>query len=214
MRAKVLDVLAETRLIAILRGNFGERLIDIASALIDGGVRMLEISTVSKNYAEGIRDIARLHGDRVIVGAGTVLNTEHLAKVIAAGASFIVSPDSNREVIEESRKQDCASFPGVFTPTEITAAIRYGADAVKVFPASALGTSFVRRVRGPLPDVKMIPTGGVNLENVDEWFQAGAYAVAMGSELVGTSDIHAFDANVLTARARKFALAARRPSHD
>jgi 2-dehydro-3-deoxyphosphogluconate aldolase/(4S)-4-hydroxy-2-oxoglutarate aldolase len=211
--AEVLDVLSNVRLIAILRGDFGDLLLEIANALIDGGICLLEVSTVSTNYADGIRDIVKLHGDRIAVGAGTVLNSVHLANVIDAGASFIVSPDSSKDVIEETRKRGCASFPGVFTPTEITSAIRYGADAVKVFPASALGVSFVRGVRGPLPDVKMIPTGGVNLDNIEEWLKAGAYAVAIGSELVSATDIRALDLKALSDKARQYSRAARRPAH-
>ena len=209
--AEVLSLLADVRLIAILRGDFGDRILDIVDALVDGGIRMLEVSTVSANYAGAIAAIVRQHGRQVAVGAGTVLNLDHLATVIDAGASFIVSPDGNKDVIEETRKGGCASFPGVFTPTEITTAIRYGADAVKLFPAATLGPGFVRGVRGPLPDLKMIPTGGVNLHNIEEWFRAGAHAVAIGSELVNAANVD--DLKALSDKARQYSQAAMRRAH-
>jgi 2-dehydro-3-deoxyphosphogluconate aldolase/(4S)-4-hydroxy-2-oxoglutarate aldolase len=209
----VLSLLADARLIAILRGDFGDRLLDIVNALVDGGIRLLEISTVSTHYAEAIGEIVKVHGGRLAVGAGTVLNLVHLETVVDAGASFIVSPDLNKEVVEETRRQGCASFPGAFTPTEITSAIRYGADAVKLFPASALSPAFVRGLRGPLPDLKMIPTGGVNLDNIEEWFGAGAYAVAIGSELVNAAEAGAIDLKALSYKARQYSQAAMRQTH-
>lgn len=209
-RKQVVELLQQSGLIAILRGNFDGKEVEIAHALIEGGIRLMEVSIVSANYKKVIERIATAFGDQIAIGAGTVLNLEQLAEVTGCGASFIVSPDSNDRVIEKTREFDCASFPGAFTPSEIVRARASGADAVKLFPASALGTGFVRALRGPLPDIKLIPTGGVHLHNLAEWFDAGAWAVAIGSELVDAKTIEAGDWNLLAGRARSFVRGAER----
>ncbi len=207
-REQVIETLQQARLIAILRGKFDSNELEIANALVEGGVRLMEVSTISADYKQVIRRLSEAFGHRVAVGAGTVLNLRQLAEVTDAGASFIVSPNSDHEVIKETRRLGCASFPGAFTPTEILRAVESGADAVKLFPAASLGPSFVRGVRGPLPDVKLIPTGGVTQSNIAEWFNAGAWAVAVGSELVDTKTIQSTGYDALALCARSFTQAA------
>jgi Entner-Doudoroff aldolase len=200
----VMQTLGQSRLIAILRGDFEGKELDIAGALIEGGFRAMEVSIVSKEYKTVIARIAQSFGSRISLGAGTVLTVEQLNEVADAGATFIVSPDSNDAVIAATRKLGCASFPGAFTPTEIVSAFHAGADAVKLFPASTLGPGFVRAVRAAMPGIKLIPTGGVALNNVEHWFGAGAWAVAIGSELVDASTVRSADWGHLAERARSF----------
>jgi 2-dehydro-3-deoxyphosphogluconate aldolase/(4S)-4-hydroxy-2-oxoglutarate aldolase len=201
---RVMQTLQESRLIAILRGDFAGKEIDIAGALVEGGVRVMEVSIVSKDYKNVIARIAQNFGSRVSIGAGTVLTIEQLNEVTGSGATFVVSPDCNDAVVAETRRLGCASFPGAFTPTEIVRALNSGADAVKLFPASSLGPDFVRGVRGPLPAIKLIPTGGVNLDNIGRWFGAGAWAVAIGSELVDAGTVRSADWDHLAQRARSY----------
>jgi 2-dehydro-3-deoxyphosphogluconate aldolase / (4S)-4-hydroxy-2-oxoglutarate aldolase len=209
----VVQTLQESRLIAILRGDFEGKELDIAGALVEGGVGAMEVSIVSKDYKNVITRIAQNFGSRILVGAGTVLTVEQLNEVASSGATFVVSPDSNDAVIAATRRLGCASFPGAFTPTEIVKAFNSGAHAVKLFPASSLGPNFVRGIRGPLPAMKLIPTGGVGLDNIEAWFGAGAWAVAIGSELVDAQTVRSADWNLLAQRARSFTKAVSGAAH-
>jgi len=183
-RETSLALLQQYRLIAILRGDFQNEALSIAHELFEAGIRLLEFSTVSPAWAENIRVIAQSFGDRLAVGAGTVLYVDHVRQATDAGAAFVVSPNTNPAVITATHNFDMASFPGALTPTEILSAIDAGADAVKLFPAAAFGPSYVRALRGPFPSLRLIPTGGVHAGNLREYFQNGAWAVAIGSELV------------------------------
>jgi Entner-Doudoroff aldolase len=210
-REAVLSTLEETRLIAILRGDFQNREVEIAENLLAGGVTVIEVSTVSADYRSCIARIAKTFAGRLHIGAGTVLTGEHVKEVADAGATFIVSPNLRADVVSESRKLNLVSFPGAYTPTEVLQAVDEGADAVKLFPANGLGPGYVRALRGPLPSVRLIPTGGINAENIQPYLNAGAWAVAAGSELVSASEADAADWEQLRKRAAEFAKAARRP---
>ncbi len=209
----VAQVLEDSKLIAILRGDFEGKELDIAGALIEGGCRAMEVSIVSKDYKGVIARIARAFGRSICLGAGTVLTVEQLNEVTDAGATFIVSPNSNDAVIGATRKLGCASFPGAFTPTEIVHALDAGANAVKLFPASSLGPGFIRAIRAALPDIKLIPTGGVGLINIESWLDAGAWAVAIGSELVDAGTVRSANWRLLAERTRAFANAASGAGH-
>jgi Entner-Doudoroff aldolase len=186
-RTTVLDLLERRRLLAIFRGDFRDKAVDLAGVLYEAGLRVVEVTTVSPGWAKHISAVVDAFGD-MAVGAGTVLTAEQVQQAADAGASFIVSPDTNGNVIAATRALGLASFPGALTPTEILRAVELGADAVKLFPASALGPSYLRALRGPLPSLRFIPTGGVHSGNIREYLERGAWAVAVGSELVRSNE--------------------------
>ncbi len=173
------------RVIAILRGDFGGREHEMVAAMIDGGLTAVEITLNSPDALIKIAKLAALFGSRCAVGAGTVLSQNEVNQVADAGGAFIVSPNCDPRVIAATKHRRLVSFPGAFTPTEIVAAMDAGADAVKVFPATTLGPSYIKAVRAPLPYARLVPTGGVTPELAREYLQAGAWAVGVGSELLG-----------------------------
>lgn len=184
-RDVVIEAIARGRIIAILRGEFGGREVEIAGILLEAGVTAIEVTLNSPGAIRSIKSLADGFGSRMAVGAGTVLSREEVEKVNDAGARFIVSPNRDFRVIEATRRCNLVSIPGCFTPSEAIEAIGAGADAIKLFPASSLGPSFVRAMRGPLPDIRLVPTGGVTMTTTREYLEAGAWAVGVGSELVG-----------------------------
>jgi len=202
----VLNLVQKTRIIAIIRGDMAGRELEIAEALAEGGVSALEVSIVSPNYAAAISNIAKHLGSKIAVGAGTVLTTDQLREVADSGASFIVSPNFDPVVVAETRKLGLASFPGAYTATEVVAASRAGADAIKIFPAVSLGPNYIKALLGPLPDTRFVPTGGITIANAPAYIAAGAWALGIGSELVGSSDLK--DPSALAAKAKNFIAAA------
>jgi Entner-Doudoroff aldolase len=207
--SEVIAQIQATRVISILRGDLRGTALDIASALAEAGIRALEISIVSPEYARAIRSLADGFGSRLAIGAGTVLTDEECREVADCGASFIVSPNCDPRVIETTRRLGMASFPGAFTPTEIVVADRSGADAIKIFPANLVGPRALTLLSGPFPKMRFIPTGGITLENSLPYFAAGAWAVGVGSELVHASDCRNPDISALMERARGFLAASR-----
>ncbi len=173
------------RVIAILRGDFGGREHEMVAAMIDGGLTAVEVTLNSPDALIKIAKLAALFGGRCAVGAGTVLRPGEVNQVADAGGTFIVSPNCDPRVIAATKHRRLASFPGAFTPTEIVAAMEAGADAVKIFPATTLGPSYIKAVRAPLSNVRLVPTGGVTPEMARAYLQAGAWAVGVGSELLG-----------------------------
>ncbi|HXB34853.1 MAG TPA: bifunctional 4-hydroxy-2-oxoglutarate aldolase/2-dehydro-3-deoxy-phosphogluconate aldolase [Puia sp.] len=178
-----LDQILRYKIVAILRGCAPERVMDIVAALTDGGIRLLEITLNSPGALDLIRRVAGTMGDRLLVGAGTVLTAAEAELAIDAGAKFILSPSLDVDTIQVTKELGAVSVPGAFTATEILMAWRNGADIVKVFPAS-VGASYLRDLRGPLPQIRLMPTGGVNLNNIREFRAAGAVAYGIGSALV------------------------------
>lgn len=200
----ITESLITARAIAIIRGDHTPRIREIASALLDGGVRAIEVTMNSPGAVDAIRILADEYGDRLLVGAGTVIEIEQVEAVADVGARFIVSPDTYPPVIVAARERGLATAPGALTPTEIRTAVRAGADFVKLFPATLGGPDYLRQIRAPLHDVKFVPTGGINAQNVAEYLKAGAVAVGFGSALVKND----FDGSpeaiaALTARARE-----------
>lgn len=178
-----LEQIFEYRIVAILRGCAPGRVPAIAGALADGGIRLLEITLNSDGALDAIRAVTERLGGRVLVGAGTVLTAAEAESAIDAGAAFILSPSLDTDTIRMTRQLGAVSIPGAFTATEILAAHRAGADLVKVFPAS-VGAGYIRDIRGPLSGIPLMPTGGVNLENIRSFRAAGAAAYGIGSALV------------------------------
>lgn len=171
-------------LVAVVRAAEPTHLLNVIKALAEGGVSVAEVTLTVPDALDVIRAAKRDVGDRVLLGAGTVLDTETARAAILAGAEFIVSPTVNLDVIKLCRRYDKLVFPGAFTPTEILTAWEAGADVVKVFPADVLGPAFFKAMRGPLPQVRLMPTGGVDLNTAGEFLRAGACCLGVGSQLV------------------------------
>ncbi|MFN0121824.1 MAG: bifunctional 4-hydroxy-2-oxoglutarate aldolase/2-dehydro-3-deoxy-phosphogluconate aldolase [Blastocatellia bacterium] len=214
---QVVRTIEAGRIIAILRGDFGGQEQRIVETLCDAGISAVEVTLNSPHVFATIEMLARLADQtdgRLVIGAGTVLTREEARNAAAAGARFIVSPNRDAGVIAETRNLGMASFPGCFTPSEIVEAMQAGATAVKLFPAECLGVPFVRALRGPLPDIRVVPTGGVTPEKAAEYFAAGAWAAGVGSELTGRDRAELATAaglEKLRQRAAAFAAAARAP---
>jgi 2-dehydro-3-deoxyphosphogluconate aldolase/(4S)-4-hydroxy-2-oxoglutarate aldolase len=171
-------------IVAIVRSPDSQQLGDVAGALLDGGVSVMEVTFTVPNALDVIKSVRAALGDRVVLGAGTVLDTETARAAILAGAEFIVSPTLNLHVIRLCRRYDKLVFPGAFTPTEILTAWEAGADVVKVFPADVGGPGYLKAVKAPLPQVRLMPTGGVNLQTAAAFIQAGACCLGVGGQLV------------------------------
>jgi 2-dehydro-3-deoxyphosphogluconate aldolase/(4S)-4-hydroxy-2-oxoglutarate aldolase len=181
------ELLFEQRLVAILRARTPAPLVEVAMALVDGGVRCLEITLPSPGSLDAVRELTGKLGDEVAVGMGTVLSAAEVRQAADAGASFVVSPDHNPEVVAAADELGLGSLPGAFTPTEIVAAWRGRPSAVKVFPASVLGPEFFSAVRAPLPDIPLVATGGVDLVGAASFLRHGCAAVGVGGPLLGTA---------------------------
>lgn len=179
-----LERLLASGVIAVLRGRNAKGLTEVARALGNGGVRALEITLTTPGAVDGIAELSRAGGE-VIIGAGTVLDAAAARSVVDAGARFVVSPTVEPEVIRVCRDRNVPCIPGAFTPTEILGAWRAGAALVKLFPATAVGPGFLQDLLGPLPQLRIVPSGGITLERVSEWIRAGAAAVSVGGALVG-----------------------------
>lgn len=176
--------LCETGIVAVIRIQDDIEAVSICEALVDGGIVGVEITMSSGGATEAIYKVSKLLKGKAIIGAGTVLDPETARVAMLAGADFIVSPVLNRDIITLCNRYHKIVIPGAFTPTEILAAWEAGADVVKVFPATKLGPSFFKDIKGPLPQVKLTPTGGVDINNLAEYFRAGAAFVGVGSALV------------------------------
>lgn len=175
------------RVVAILRGCAPAHILPIVEALYAGGIRLLEITLNSRDALTAIKETAGKFGDQLVVGAGTVLTPDEAQSAFDAGAKFILSPSLDIPTIQRTKELGTVSIPGAFTATEILTAWRNGADMVKVFPAS-VGPNYFRDLRGPLPHIPLMPTGGVNLENIRQFQKAGAAAFGIGSALVTPTD--------------------------
>lgn len=200
-------LISESGVIAIVRFDRSEELVEVARAIRAGGVRAIEFTMTTPNALDIIAQAVGEFGDEVLLGAGTVLDAETARAAILAGAEFIVAPTLNPRVIEVAHRYSKTVIPGAFTPTEILTAWECGADFVKVFPAEFGGPAYIKAVRAPLPQVRLIPVGGVSLETVGDFIRAGCAAVAVGSHLVKKSAIAARNFNELTELARQFVAA-------
>jgi len=196
-------------IVAVIRIKDPAKLQAVVDAIFEGGIRALEVTMSVPRAIELIAGLAPTMPPGFLLGAGTVLDPATARRVIDAGAQFIVSPVFRRDVIEACHKGDVAVTPGCFTPTEILDAWEAGADIVKVFPATALGPGYIKDVRAPLPQVKLMPTGGVTLDNAGEWIAAGAVAVGVGSALTDAKAIEAGNFAVLRANAERIVASVR-----
>ncbi len=203
-RLATLDGLLRTGVVAVIRADSGEQLVNVCRALGAGGVSACEITMTTPGALEAIAQASRELDGAALVGAGSVLDAATARAAILAGARFIFSPVLNLEVIEMAHRYDCVAVPGALTPTEILAAWSAGADVVKVFPANHFGPQYFRDIHGPMPQVKLTPTGGVDLSTAAEWIKAGAVAVGVGSALVKKELIAGAKWDELSALAKKF----------
>jgi 2-dehydro-3-deoxyphosphogluconate aldolase / (4S)-4-hydroxy-2-oxoglutarate aldolase len=207
-REQVLQQIRKVGLVPVLRAPSAELAIAAAAAIEAGGVPVLEVTMTVPGALDVIRAVVKSSQGRVLVGAGTVLDPETARACMLAGAQFIVSPALNVKTIEVCRRYSVAVIPGALTPTEVVTAWEAGADVVKVFPCSAVGgAKYLTALKGPLPQVDLIPTGGVSLANVAEFFAAGAMALGVGGDLVDTSALANGKPEVVTENARKYVAA-------
>ena len=181
-----LEKILKHKIVAIIRGANPDEVLKIALALEKGGVQVLEVTLNSPNALDVIAMLSHEKGNEILVGAGTVLDAETATAAIKAGAKFIISPILNLEVIKATRDKGAVSIPGAYTATEIHTAFINGGEIIKVFPATA-GAAYLKDIRGPLPHIPLMPTGGVQLDNIAEFQKAGAVAFGIGSALVNTS---------------------------
>lgn len=202
-RARVVETLGSLGVVAVIRMRDARKLRAVVEALADGGVRAIEVTMTVPDAVSLIRDLAGGLPGGFLLGAGTVLDADTAARVIDAGATFVVSPVFRPAMIEACHARDAAAAPGCFSPTEILAAHDAGADVVKIFPATALGPTYIKDVRAPLPQLKLMPTGGVSLDNAGDWIRAGAVAVGVGSALLDAKAIEGGRMDVITANARR-----------
>ena len=175
--------LEEAGLVAVVRARSSEDAVRVSEALVDGGVRAIEVAFTTPGAAAAIATLAERLGGSAVVGAGTVTSRSDADDAIAAGAAFLVSPGLDADLVDHVRAAGCSIIPGVATPTEVMAARRHGLRALKLFPGSLGGPDYLRALRAPFPDVRFMPTGGVSPATVADWFAAGAFAVGVGERL-------------------------------
>ncbi len=200
-RAAVLSAFAQHRCSAILRTDDRDAVRPALEAAIAGGFKIVEVTMTTPDCLEHIAALAERHG--LIVGAGTVLDVDHAKEAMSAGARFLVSPVTDPQVISFCRQHELVSIPGTLTPTEMMTAHRAGADIVKLFPSPASGPDFLRAVRAPLPFLRVFPTNGVTEENVDAWFDAGAFGVGFVAALFDAADLRNRRFDAVQARAAR-----------
>lgn len=199
-RNDVLEKIIECGIVAVIRTDSAEDLIDVAKALKEGGVTSIEITMTIPSALEALPKVKKEVGNEVIMGVGTVLDPETARLAILGGAEFVVSPILNKEIINLCHRYDKIAIPGAYTPTEILTAWEEGADVVKLFPADTLGPKYIKAIHGPMPYVKISPTGGVSLENAGEFIKAGACFVGVGGNLVDKKVIAERKFEILTDR--------------
>lgn len=202
-----LDRVLSTRIIAVIRAASGERLVDVARALIAGGVDVLEITFTVPRAIEVLKRVADAVGGEALVGAGTVLDTETARAALLAGAEFIVSPNLNVDVIRLCRRYDKLVMPGAFTATEVLTAWEAGADIVKIFPSDSVGPPYLKALKGPFPHIRLMPTGGIDVGSAAAFLKAGACALGVGSTLVSKEAVDSGDMASITAKAQQFVAA-------
>ena len=204
------SLIKEEKLIVIVRGVEKDKLIPLAEAMAAGGIRLLEITydatgrVSDAETAERIRMLVSHFGDRLAVGAGTVLTEEQVALTAAAGGRFIISPDTCEAVIRKTKELGLLSMPGALTPSEITSAHRAGADFVKLFPITSLGTAYVKAVRAPLSHIPLLAVGGVDETNMADYLKAGVAGFGVGSNIIDKAALAAGDYAKITALAERY----------
>lgn len=210
MREQIIQKVLEKKIVAIVRGVYGEDCVNLARALCEGGIELLEVTfdqskpELLERTSDTIRQLVEQLGERMIFGAGTVTTVEMLELARNAGAQFVVSPDTNEAVIKATVAAGMVSMPGALTPTEIVTAHRYGADFVKLFPAGTQGTGYLKAVTAPLNHIRILAVGGVNEKNIADFMAAGAVGAGVGGNLVNKTWIKNGEFDKITALAKEF----------
>ena len=211
MKQKSVATLRDVAIIPIIRASSADAVVPVAEALLHAGLPVVEITLTVPNAIDAISAMAKRFSGKLLVGAGTVTDAETARRAVEAGAEFIVTPCLVPEVIEAAQRADVAVLPGALTPTEVFEAFRLGGDMVKVFPAQSVGgAAYLRALRGPFPNIPLVPTGGVTLDNIAELFKAGAAAVGVGTELISKDALDRRDYAAIGALAKQFVEAVRR----
>lgn len=209
-RQDVLRRINEVGVVPVVRAASPEEAIQVIEAIKTGGLYILEITMTVPHAVKVIEEVTDRYGDEVVVGAGTVLDPETARACILAGANFVVSPCFNIHTIELCRRYSIAVFPGALTPTEVVTAWQAGADAVKIFPCGAVGGArYLASLKAPLPQIEMIPTGGVSLATAADFMAAGAFALGIGADLVDLTAIRSGELEKVTQAARAYIAAVR-----
>ncbi len=204
-----LDFILNSGVVAIVRASSSAELMDVAEAIKRGGVNVIEITMTTPNALGVIKEVSRKFAGEVLTGVGSVLDAETARAAILAGAEFIVAPTLSLETIALCNRYGKVIMPGALTPTEILTAWEAGADLVKIFPSNLGGPGYIKAVKAPLPQVQLVPVGGVNVENAGDFIKAGAAAVAVGGSLVNSKLIAAGKFDEMTETARKLVIAVR-----
>ncbi|KHD85594.1 bifunctional 4-hydroxy-2-oxoglutarate aldolase/2-dehydro-3-deoxy-phosphogluconate aldolase [Bacillus ginsengihumi] len=203
-KVKLLQRLLDGGVIAVIRRVPGDKMIPLAESLIEGGVTALEVTLDHPDALSSIRTLSAQLKSRAIVGAGTVIDSASATMAIHHGAEFIFSPSLHQDAIKTALRYGKVAVPGVMTPSEMITAMEWGADMVKIFPASGLGVKYIKDVKGPLSHIPVIPTGGVNLENVSSYIEAGVAAVGVGGNLVNLKLIEEGNFKKITESAKQY----------
>ncbi|HMG72431.1 MAG TPA: bifunctional 4-hydroxy-2-oxoglutarate aldolase/2-dehydro-3-deoxy-phosphogluconate aldolase [Pyrinomonadaceae bacterium] len=204
-KTDVLQRIREFGLIPVVRAESADQAMRAVEAIKAGGVNVLEVTMTVPGAIDVIEQLGKAFGAEAVIGAGTVLDPETADRCIQAGAQFIVSPALNEETINFCRAQDVVIFPGALTPTEVVRAWNAGADAVKIFPAGAVGgASYLKALKAPLPQIELVPTGGVSLKTAADFIKAGAMALGVGADLVDMKALREGNDQLITERARQF----------
>ena len=209
-RQEIISAIKQHRIIVIARGLSTEQLLKTAEAMYAGGIRLMEVTfnacgdPADEKIAADIALLAKTFAGRMHIGAGTVLRPDQAELAAKAGAEFIISPDTNRAVIEKTRALGLVSLPGAFTPTECTTAWSYGADFIKIFPNSELKPSYIKALKAPLSHIDFLAVGGVNIDNLEEFMKAGACGIGIANGIIDKNMVKAGDYAGITALARRF----------
>ena len=204
-KSEVLQQIKDTGVIPVVRATTADEAMRAIDAIREGGISVLEITMTVPGAVGVIEQVAARFGNDALVGAGTVLDAETAKACVSAGAQFIVSPALNMETIAYCHEQDVAVMPGALTPTEVVHAWKAGADFVKVFPAGAVGgASYLKALKAPLPQIELVPTGGVSLKTAADFIKAGAAALGVGTDLVDIKAIREGQSALITERAKQF----------
>ncbi|MDQ3256901.1 MAG: bifunctional 2-keto-4-hydroxyglutarate aldolase/2-keto-3-deoxy-6-phosphogluconate aldolase [Acidobacteriota bacterium] len=204
-KTEIMQRIREVGIVPVVRAQTSDEAMRAIDAITAGGVSVLEVTMTVPGAVRVIEEVAKRYGADVLIGAGTVLDAETARTVILAGAQFVISPSTNLEMIACCRRYGVPVMPGALTPTEVVAAWEAGADAVKVFPAGALGgASYIKALKAPLPQIELVPTGGVSLKTAADFIKAGAMALGVGADLVDTKALAEGNAQLITERARQF----------
>ena len=208
-KSEIISRLTNPGIIAVIRAQKPEQVLPLSEALIAGGVIAIEITMTTPNAIAAIREASQKLGTRGLIGVSTVLDAATAREAIAAGAEFVVTPITRPEIVAAAHAADRPVMLGAYTPTEAQLAHEAGADFVKIFPADGLGPNYIKAIRGPLPHLRIVPTGGVDLKTAADFLKAGCVALGVGSSLVSTKILQESDWTELTRRAREFVAIAR-----